>query len=65
MWVMCDMASQPWIWPMLSKRSLPEHFVMNAEIENDDGGNPQQKPEDFHRAHLSQPAKGQVITISP
>ena len=47
---------------MTSTLALPEQFFVKAEVEDDNGGNPKQEPESFHRAHLSQPA-GQVITI--
>jgi hypothetical protein len=48
---------------MTSTLALPEQFFVKAEVEDDNGGNPKQEPESFHRAHLSQPA-GQVITTS-
>jgi len=44
--------------------TLARQFVMDAEIENQQGRKPEKEPKGFHRVRLSQPATGQGITIS-
>lgn len=38
--------------------ALANKFIMNAEIEDQQSGNPEQEPKGFHRVRLSYPRRG-------